>query len=69
MIFTLVIVANFLQQLMSESVPLREIVILFFISNEGISPLEKRSVVHHDTKRTKERADTVAAMKTRRKSK
>lgn len=44
MIFTLVIVANFLQQLMSESVPLREIVILFFISNEGISLLENAAL-------------------------
>lgn len=36
MIFVLVIVANLLQQLINESIPLREIVIMFFISNEGI---------------------------------
>lgn len=44
MIFTLVIVANFLQQLISENIPLREIVILFFISNEGISLLENAAL-------------------------
>lgn len=44
MIFTLVIMANFLQQLINESVPLREIVILFFISNEGISLLENAAM-------------------------
>lgn len=44
MIFTLVIVANFLQNLISESIPLREIVILFFISNEGISLLENAAL-------------------------
>ena len=44
MIFTLVIVANFLQKLISESIPLREIVILFFISNEGISLLENAAL-------------------------
>lgn len=44
MIFVLVIVANLLQQLINESIPLREIVIMFFISNEGISLLENASI-------------------------
>lgn len=44
MIFILVIVANLLQQLINESIPLREIVIMFFISNEGISLLENASI-------------------------
>ena len=43
-IFILVIVANLLQQLINESIPLREIVIMFFISNEGISLLENASI-------------------------
>lgn len=44
MIFVLVIVANLLQQLINEAIPLREIVIMFFISNEGISLLENASI-------------------------
>ena len=44
MILTLVVMANFLQRLISEVVPLREIVILFFISNEGISLLENAAM-------------------------
>ena len=44
MIFVLVIVANLLQKLLSESIPLREIVIMFFISNEGLSLLENASI-------------------------
>ena len=44
MISVLVIVANLLQQLINEAIPLREIVIMFFISNEGISLLENASI-------------------------
>lgn len=44
MIFVLVVVANLLQRLLNESIPLREIVIMFFISNEGISLLENVSI-------------------------
>ena len=36
--------ANFLQKLIGEAVPIREIVILFFISNEGISLLENAAL-------------------------
>ena len=44
MILTLVVMANFLQKLVGEAVPIREIVILFFISNEGISLLENAAL-------------------------
>ena len=44
MILTLVVMANFLQKLVGEAVPVREIVILFFISNEGISLLENAAL-------------------------
>ena len=44
MILTLVVMANFLQKLIGEAVPIREIVILFFISNEGISLLENAAL-------------------------
>lgn len=44
MILTLVVMANFLQKLIGEVVPIREIVILFFISNEGISLLENAAL-------------------------
>ena len=44
MILTMVVMANFLQRLVGEMVPLREIVILFFISNEGISLLENAAL-------------------------
>ena len=44
MILTLVVMANFLQRLMGDLVPIREIVILFFISNEGISLLENAAM-------------------------
>lgn len=44
MILTLVIMANFLQKLIGEAVPIREIVIFFFISNEGISLLENAAL-------------------------
>lgn len=44
MILTLVVMANFLQKLIGEAVPIREIVILFFISNEGISLLENSAL-------------------------
>lgn len=44
MILTLVVMANFIQMLMGDVVPVREIVILFFISNEGISLLENAAL-------------------------
>lgn len=44
MILTLAVMANFLQKLIGEAVPIREIVILFFISNEGISLLENAAL-------------------------
>jgi len=44
MIIIMVVVANFLQRLIGDAVPLREIVILFFISNEGISLLENAAM-------------------------
>ena len=44
MIMTLVVMANFIQKLMGDSIPIREIVILFFISNEGISLLENAAM-------------------------
>lgn len=44
MILTLVVMANFIQMLMGDVVPVREIVILFFISNEGISLLENATL-------------------------
>lgn len=44
MVLALVVTANFLQHLLGENVPLREIVILFFISNEGLSLLENVAV-------------------------
>ena len=44
MILVMIVVANFLQRLIGDAVPLREIVILFFISNEGISLLENAAM-------------------------
>ena len=44
MILVMIVVANFLQRLVGDAVPLREIVILFFISNEGISLLENAAM-------------------------
>ena len=44
MILTMIVMANFLQLLIGEMVPIREIVILFFISNEGISLLENAAL-------------------------
>ena len=44
MILTVVVMVNFLQKLIGEAVPIREIVILFFISNEGISLLENAAL-------------------------
>ena len=44
MILVMIVVANFLQRLIGDAVPLREIVILFFISNEGISLLENAAL-------------------------
>ena len=44
MIMALVVMANFIQKLMGDSIPIREIVILFFISNEGISLLENAAL-------------------------
>ena len=44
MILSMVVMANFIQQLVGEVVPIREIVILFFISNEGISLLENAAL-------------------------
>ena len=44
MLFILVAAANVLQLLLSGSLPLREIVLVFFIANEGLSLLENAAV-------------------------
>ena len=43
MIFLVVATAYVIQQVIGEAIPLREITILFFIANEGISLLENAS--------------------------
>jgi toxin secretion/phage lysis holin len=43
LIFTVIAVSVALEQLLTDSIPLREIVIMFYISNEGISFLENIS--------------------------
>lgn len=47
-IIIMVVVANSLQKLLGDSVPLREIVIVFYIANEGISLLENSAVLLPD---------------------
>lgn len=45
MILIVIAAANILQQLISEAVPMREIVIMFFIANEGLSLIENAAVL------------------------
>jgi len=47
-IIILVVVANSLQRLLGDSVPIREVVIVFYIANEGISLLENAAVILPD---------------------
>lgn len=47
-IIILVVVANSLQRLLGDSVPVREVVIVFYIANEGISLLENAAVILPD---------------------
>lgn len=45
MVFIVIATAYLLQKLIGESIPLREIVIMFFIANEGLSLLENAAVL------------------------
>ncbi|MBO5094753.1 MAG: phage holin family protein [Lachnospiraceae bacterium] len=45
MVFMLIAAANILQPLMGNTIPVRETVIMFFISNEGLSLLENAAVM------------------------
>ena len=45
MVFIVIAASNVLQQLISGVVPIREIVIMFFIANEGLSLLENAAVL------------------------
>lgn len=47
-ILILVVVANTLQILLRDAIPIREIVITFYITNEGISILENAAVILPD---------------------
>lgn len=44
-ILIIVVLANVLQQLVGENIAIREIVIVFYIANEGISILENAAVI------------------------
>lgn len=45
MVLIVIVAANVLQGLISGAVPLREVVIMFFIANEGLSLLENAAVM------------------------
>lgn len=45
MVFIIIAAANILQKLVGEAMPIREIVIMFFVANEGLSLLENAAVL------------------------
>lgn len=45
MVFIVIAAANSLQHLLGDIIPIREIVIMFFIANEGLSLLENAAVM------------------------
>ena len=47
-IIIMIVVANTLQRLLGDSIPIRETVIVFYIVNEGISLLENAAVIMPD---------------------
>lgn len=45
MVLIVIVAANILQQLIGQAIPIREVVIMFFIANEGLSLLENAAVL------------------------